>query len=175
MKDSEKIALFYLSSLGMSPIYEPDGNIPPDFLVDGKIAIEVRRLNHNEVSGAGRPRGLESDRIALVRSMKEMLPSLGPPKIGNSWFVHYRFSRPVYPVAKLKRAVQEVLVAFRDGQIDGTRFAITDRFELTLIPSSKVFPDYFVLGGYVDRDTTGWLVPDLEKNIRICVREKSEK
>ncbi|MEZ4719401.1 MAG: hypothetical protein R2851_25450 [Caldilineaceae bacterium] len=34
-------------------VYEPDGNIPPDFLVDERIAIEVRRLNQNFVDPEG--------------------------------------------------------------------------------------------------------------------------
>jgi hypothetical protein len=31
------------------------------------------------------------------------------------------------------------------------------------------------LGGYVDRNAGGWLIPELEKNIRICVKKKTEK
>ena len=31
-------------------VFEPDGNIPPDFVVEGRIAVEVRRLNQNSVS-----------------------------------------------------------------------------------------------------------------------------
>ena len=32
--------------------YEPDGNIPPDFLIDNNIAIEVRRLNEHDNNGS---------------------------------------------------------------------------------------------------------------------------
>jgi len=39
-------------------VYEPDGNTPPDFLVNGTIAVEVRRLNQNEIIESGH-RGLE--------------------------------------------------------------------------------------------------------------------
>jgi hypothetical protein len=48
MNSKEKIAQNYLVSLGFKDIvFEPDGNIPPDFAVEGKIAVEVRRLNQN--------------------------------------------------------------------------------------------------------------------------------
>ena len=50
MKQEEKWVEEYLTHRGFRDIvYEPDGNVPPDFLIDGKIAIEVRRLNqHHE-------------------------------------------------------------------------------------------------------------------------------
>jgi hypothetical protein len=31
------------------------------------------------------------------------------------------------------------------------------------------------LGGFSDHDSGGWIIPELEKNIRICAREKTEK
>ena len=46
MKWEEKKAHEYLKAIGSKEIkYEPDGNIPPDFVLDSKTAIEVRRLN----------------------------------------------------------------------------------------------------------------------------------
>jgi hypothetical protein len=49
MKRDEKKAREYLESLGFKQIiYEPDGNIPPDFLVESSIAIEVRCLNQHK-------------------------------------------------------------------------------------------------------------------------------
>ena len=56
-----------LRSLELGPVvYEPDGNVPPDFAIDGSIAVEVRRLNQNyeEPDGA---EGLEELRIPLLR------------------------------------------------------------------------------------------------------------
>ena len=45
MDSSERIAYQYLSHQGFSDVaYEPDGNVPPDFLLNGRIAVEVRRL-----------------------------------------------------------------------------------------------------------------------------------
>ena len=48
MKREEKIANDYFISVGFNKIlYEPDGNIPPDFLLNDSIAVEVRRLNQH--------------------------------------------------------------------------------------------------------------------------------
>jgi len=59
MNDSEKSVYEYLVGQGFGTVvYEPDGKVPPDFLVDGRIAVEVRRLNQNEKTATG-SRGLE--------------------------------------------------------------------------------------------------------------------
>jgi hypothetical protein len=59
MDQSEQLAKQYLCALGFeSIVYEPDGNIPPDFLADDRVAVEVRRLNQNEMIESGN-RGLE--------------------------------------------------------------------------------------------------------------------
>jgi hypothetical protein len=74
MNDSEAQALKYLSSLGYSQVvYEPDGRIPPDFLVKGRIAIEVRRLNYNYIDEAGHVQGVETSQFALMRYMRGLL------------------------------------------------------------------------------------------------------
>ena len=176
MKDSEVLALRYLSSLGLTSIdYEPDGNVPPDFLANGRIAIEVRRLNQNFVAESGEVGGIEKARFDLLRCVRGVLSSLGPPAMAQSWFVCYEFCRPLPPLLKLRREIREVLLAFRAGQIDDRRIRICDRFSLELIPSSVTLSHYFVLGGYQDLDSGGWLVAELERNLRICIREKGDK
>lgn len=173
--DEETKASLYLSSLGFSPVHEPDGNVTPDFLVDGRIAIEVRRLNYNVINESGHAIGIESDQFALLSCMRGLLPTLGPPTKDNSWFVHYRFSRPLGPLKQLRTAIKSALVAFRDQPVDNREFCIQNCLTLKLFPSTKVFRDHFVLGGYSDHNTGGWLALELEKNIRICLQEKSEK
>lgn len=61
MNPTEALALSYLKSVTLGEVvHEPDGNIPPDFPVDGRVAVEVRRLNQNSSSlSADRPQALE--------------------------------------------------------------------------------------------------------------------
>ncbi len=48
MNREESVVRQYLEHVGFQDIkYEPDGNIPPDFLVGGRVAVEVRRLNQH--------------------------------------------------------------------------------------------------------------------------------
>lgn len=52
MDATENIVSDHLSYRGFANVqYEPDGNIPSDFLLDGNTAIEVRRLNQNYFDG----------------------------------------------------------------------------------------------------------------------------
>ena len=69
MDDSEARIAAYLAHRGFTDVvYEPDGNVPPDFLVDGRIAVEVRRLNLNAVTGT-EYQGLEEASILLCTPM----------------------------------------------------------------------------------------------------------
>jgi hypothetical protein len=77
MDDSERLADQYLRSFGIGAvIYEPDGNMPPDFCVGGRIAVEVRRLNQNYEFSDGTKQGLEERAIPLWKKFKAHLPSL---------------------------------------------------------------------------------------------------
>jgi hypothetical protein len=61
MDEAEAHIHKYLAHRGFVDIkHEPDGNVPPDFLVNDRIAVEVRRLIQHEDS-AGRPRGLSEN------------------------------------------------------------------------------------------------------------------
>lgn len=176
MKESEEFALAYLKSLGFTEIvYEPDGNIPPDFLLDGRIAVEVRRLNRNVATSPGNPTGIESAQFQLLNCIRPILKSLGPSKDGLSWFVHYIFSRPIPSASLIRREVTRVLSEFRDGKRGKQEFRVSDNFTIGLIRATNRFPDCFVLGGSLDEDSGGWLVPDLIRNINQCSREKMHK
>ena len=73
MNREEKIAKVYLKSLGFkNVVFEPDGNIPPDFSIDGRIAVEVRRLNQNFFT-KDEAQGLKEARIPLFRLLQSSL------------------------------------------------------------------------------------------------------
>lgn len=174
MDKSEQIAESHLKSRGFqSIVYEPDGNIPPDFLVDGQIAVEVRRLNQNEDTAEG-PRGLEEVAIPLQGAVKRLLKELGPSRGGESWYVMYDFRRPL--AADWRPALRGSLMAFRDGPERQTgRRAVAPRLKVNLIRAGRSYQDFFVLGGYADGDSGGFVLSELNRNIRICVLDKTNK
>jgi hypothetical protein len=177
MDDSEKLADEYLRSLARGAVvYEPDGNRPPDFLVNGTIAVEVRRLNQNEITESGH-RGLEVTRIPLAARIRKLLSTFGPPRSGISWFVCYDFRRPLPEWRELSSALREYLLAFRDNPETSPEVSATicNGFEIELRRAGNSYPQFFVPGGSADDDTGGWILQETQKNLRLCIEEKTRK
>lgn len=180
MKADERVAEAYLKHRGFAHVvFEPEGKSkPPDFLVDGKIAVEVRRLNqHEAITPPGaRPRGLEELAIPLWHNFQKLLASLGPPTAGVSWYVDISYHRPVPDGRPVQRAVARHLRAFRNSP---TQQAMTinvfPSLTLKLFPAGPVYADCFVFAGAGDRDAGGFVTPELERNIGICIDDKTAK
>jgi hypothetical protein len=180
LDDSETIANKYLAHRGFQKIdFEPEGKSkPPDFLVDDRIAVEVRRLNQNELctTPGTKPRGLEEVAIPVWKNIQQLLPSLGHPKGQFSWYVFIRYSRPVPGRRQIEDAIRQHLGAFRDNPTQKpATIQIFDNLVLKLFPAGRLYPDYFVMGGRSDYDTGGWVIPELERNLKICIDDKTAK
>lgn len=176
MDATEKLVADHLAHRGYANvIYEPDGNIPPDFLVDETIAIEVRRLNQNHFDGTD-AKGLEEVAIPLWDRIENLTNSLGAPTEGESWFVSFTFTRPVEPWKSLRPKLRQALVTFKAASFkqNGT-IAKTKGFELDVLRASKPDATMFVMGACSDNDEGGWLFCEMETNIRHCANEKSRK
>jgi hypothetical protein len=140
MYTSEQHAEKYLRTLFTSVVYEPDGNISPDFLADNYIAVEVRRLNQNEET-TGVSRGLEETAIPTRRRIQKLLESLGPPTSNKSWFVFFSFRRPLAPWKELAPKIKNRLAEFQRNQTQTNRTIYNDgNFELDVHEASKVHP-----------------------------------
>ena len=178
MDRSESFVRLHLHHRGFDDVvYEPSPNEPPDFLVNGKIAIEVRRLNQNFVTTSGKIYGLEEDSISLWRGLKEMLPQLGPITFAHTWSVVAEFSRPVAGWNKLKRKIEAALLAFSrlPSKPLAARIRIWKRFSLRLDYHPSRRGTFFTFGGLRDFDAEGSLVSKLEANIAHCSLEKERK
>lgn len=175
MDASEAVVEKLLKHLGFqSIIYEPDGNTPPDFLVDGRIAVEVRRLNQNYDSGDGR-RGLEEASIPLWHKLERLAHSLGSGA-NESWYLYYRFGRPVKPWKELKPKLRSALVEFMAQSERRAGRVYTDgNFELEVIPASQPLEHNFRMGGVSDHQSGGSIVAEMLQNIDHCVTEKLQK
>ena len=176
MDTSEILVKAYLKSCGFAEIeYEPDGNVPPDFLCDKQVAVEVRRLNQNHNDGQG-SKGLEETAIPLWEYVHEFLLKLGPPTYNQSCFVFYRFSRPVPKWRALRlrlKAELEPFMADRDAQ--PFEMALDGGFKLEVFPASEIHPTFFVPGGHTDRESGGFLITEMETNLKLCILEKTMK
>jgi hypothetical protein len=171
MDRTESQALEFLRSRGFNDaVYEPDGNIPPDFAC-GRIAVEVRRLNQHDEFG----RGLEVSAVPLVMKFRKLLASLGPP-LTTSWFVTFQYRRPVETWRSLRPKIEAALAVFRDTPIDGVvRIPVSDGFSLGIIKASQLHDSRFVHGGHTDHDSGGWIASETIRNLAIVIPEKSRK
>jgi hypothetical protein len=176
MDRSESHAEAYLKHLGLTPVvYEPDGNVPPDFCVSDGIAVEVRRLNQHYESPDG-PRALERDLFPIADGMRSLLAKVETRSSGRSWFVVYHYRRPVALWRELKPQVERLLNQFvTEEPVEQERYRIGTSFSLRFHPASEPMDRRFVLGGFTDRDAGGWLLHELQRNLQICIAEKTRK
>jgi hypothetical protein len=171
---SEELAKVYLESLCLGAVlYEPSGNIPPDFSI-GDIGIEVRRLNQNHESSEGY-NGLESDQFGLLRYVENLLPTYGPASGGMGWWVFYYFWRP-FDGKAVKQALPKELAAFKAApNPDGIEIKLTSGFELEIRPARIPVANYFMVGGFGDRDQGGFVASEIIRNLNLCIAEKTAK
>jgi hypothetical protein len=176
MDESESLVKAHLVHCGFKRIiYEPDGNNPPDFLLDDRIAVEVRRLNQNELTESGRLKGLEEDRIPTQRRFQQLLHSLGPASSGMSWFVRYSLRRPLARWKDIEPELRRQLEIFRNDARSQKlcRIRVAKGFDIEIIhKASKCHPTCFLDGGGSDGDTGGFILAETQKNLRLCVAEK---
>lgn len=174
----EEIAKVWLEMEGHVNIYRPY-NDPPDYVVNGRHAVEVRRLNRMSVTN-GKTRGEEEFLFHLGDVVKGVLEEFGPPPPGkHSWYVDCDY---VVDLARLlkkqkkkegfKKKIREFLKSFNCSEIMG--FRLEDGIRLSLRSAYKSLSHKFVLGE-VEDPTTGMVLSELIENIPRCIKEKTDK
>lgn len=174
MDKHEKIAYEYLKSKGFKDIeYEPDGNVPPDFLVDKKYAIEVRRLNENIIINEGYE-GLEEKEIPLYQKVQKVISSFDKSTNG-SCSVWYKFSRPIPKLKTVENELKELFINFLKDDRHRLDTRLNCGIEVTITKSVINLEKKFYLAGLSDKDSGGYIVELVDKNLRLCIEEKTRK
>lgn len=172
MDSCEALARDHLLGRGYRDVvYEPDGKVPPDFVLDGRIAVEVRRLNQNERHPT-RAIGLNVVAGPLLARIQSLCHEHGAAN-GASWWVTVRFRRPVPPRDRLLAETRTFLDGVRSRR--SSRQAVIDTVELRAIPRPDQRGKTFELGVVVDEDSHGPVFGELERNLRLVIHEKSLK
>jgi hypothetical protein len=177
MKAEEQVAKNYLDGLRVGAVsFEPDGNIPPDFSLGSRSGVEVRKLNQQHF-GETVPKGLEELAIPLWKMLAEEIPKFDTHYRGRSYWVGVEFGRPfqesrVETAKALRLSLKDFL---RRGGRAPAELAVSDNLKLIICPASPVRPRVFRLGGGMDWDSGGGLIPMYVDNISYCIEEKSQK
>jgi hypothetical protein len=179
MEQSEAWAKDYLLRRGFKAedlVFEPDGNVPPDFLIEDRIAVGVRRLNQQWQAALGDLEPVEKFSTSLLIRLRKLLDSFRPPSNGVSWYVFHRFERPQL-TKNWEPILRRELQPLQDGQIQDRErtIHIDAHFNVRLVRRAAPGSSTFIWGRGSDFDNGGWVIPELEKNLAICIDDKSKK
>lgn len=175
MKREEKLANEYFTFEGFKGIqYEPDGNVPPDFLLNKSIAVEVRRLNQH-FNWQKKQRSLEELEYKLIPRFRNLLLTFDSFKIDSSAFISIIYNRPLKVDKDLMREIDKILLDHIPNIKEERRFEIRDNLTIKIFPSMKRLSSTYVLGMISDHDVGGFVVSEIYKNLNLIVEEKASK
>jgi hypothetical protein len=176
MKWDEKIAERFLKSLNQGLVeHEPNGNVTPDFLLNTKTGVEVRRLNQNYVLPDGSLEGYEKVAASGWKAMERILKEFGPSVDGESWYVFFSVRSPVN-WGQCTAYVRKWLAEFKAAEHRHEQtLTFGDTFQLDLMRASKDAGGFFCLRGGGNADWDGAILAEVERNLRLCVAEKESK
>lgn len=173
MDHSELRAMEHLRSRGFMDIhFEPDGNVPPDFLVEARIAVEVRQLNQRVKDG---DRGVDETGVPFRQRIDRVLTEFGKSAAGTHW-LNLRYRRPLADkkgvVAETRAFAAEVLA----GRVPiGTRHPIGANAVLEYVHFGIGPGDAIRVGVTSDQDLGGFVLHELRRSLEKCIDQKSRK
>ncbi len=175
MNKDEKIALDFLKSKGFNNIkYEPAGNVPPDFIVNGNVAIEVRRLNQNKLIN-NKYKPLETLQYKITQKITQIIQEFETDSFSTTLIVAISYSRPLKInktlIQKIKKEINYNLLS----QAKRKSVMINENLELSFYRSDIDLGKSIILGFVSDDDAGGFVVSNIYENIKIVIPEKEMK
>ena len=175
MKIEEQIALEFLKQYSNNIKPEPDGNITPDFLLDGRIAVEVRRFNQYHIKANGKWEGLEAVEYSLLDKIKIILDSFSSMEHQFSVHVSVDFKRPVELKSFKEEACNKVETYVREHFGEKKTIQIGNNISIYMTPLSKKYEKPFVCCGVMDLDNGGFVIENIFNPLPFIISEKEGK
>ena len=179
VNEDEEIARIWLEMTGHFDIRL--GDDPPDYVVEDRYAVEVRRLNRM-VEADGRNEGEEVSLYPLSAIVNDVLQKLGPPHPGeHCWYVDINYEIDVGQPPKkwqkkkkeqIKTKLREVLRLF-DGR-EGVTIQVGCGISLVFWRAYEPLSQRYLLN-QVDDPGAGWVLANLIPSIKSCIEEKTGK
>ncbi len=179
MDAAEEKAKKYLWERGFTDIvHEPDGNIPPDFLVDNKIAIEVSRLNihcENQENGQ-KPYAYEQYFPKVWQGLEQLLKKFGSTSNGESWYVDFSLVHPFKGWTTIKGDVMKALTQFKESErLPSTRYRIQNSLEISFTKCGTQNEYFYAMGGGSEDEMGCLVVGEIYRNLKIVIEKKEQK
>lgn len=175
MNIEEQLAKTYLTHLGYQDIrFEPDGNTPPDLLLNGNIAVEVRRFNQYFPNG-DKMEALEELEYKLVPKITSILLEYEHVCTPHSVFVFIDFERPLKPSKEVYNEVRKTLNNYLSNFGEKETLKVNDKLTLLIYPVDERLSSPFVLGGSGDGDSGGLVVANVHAHLPFVIAEKEKK
>ena len=172
MDPTEEHVREYLVLNGYSDIrYEPDGKVPPDFLVDGCIAVEARRLNQRDCDGL---RGLEETRIPVQMRLARLIRSASSDSNDKKW-IDIDMSRPLPDWDDVESEVVRFLKRIDAGACPVGSVVAVGNLRLVYRSRTRSDAGVFVPASLHDEDWGGFVVAEQIRSLSLCIKEKSRK
>ncbi|ENL1175841.1 hypothetical protein AB4S83_004342 [Vibrio vulnificus] len=175
-REENLIAELFLGQ-GYSLKIEPDGNVPPDLVLDDKIAVEVTRLS-KIINVHSSPKSIDNDSSSVIAKLKK---AINTPK--NSETQPHRYSVTAIikrPFGNLKKVTTDIKVKLKE--IDNSEFTENEvRIEISKSISIKISKrnidngNGFLLTGIIDLDAAYHDKEIMLASINFCHTSKAKK
>jgi hypothetical protein len=134
-------------------------------------------LNQHYEAEDGETTGLEVGSFPLYGLVHKLLADYDHLFAGKTYFVYLRFRRPIEKGKVVKKSVKKALDEFLKSPSEKTvEVKIIDNLSIKIIPAGTPRKGkLYLMAGYTDRDSGGWVLSELERNILICSEEKLVK
>jgi hypothetical protein len=137
--------------------------------------VEVRRLNENYFRD-GTGTGLEQDQVPLRQSFASVLAEFTEPNEVQSYWIAYRFKRPIGRLSSIKQHAKRELTEFlRTMPATPYEVQLLANVSLTVLTANRKSRERFRIASWSDWDSGGWVKQLYSQNIRHCIQEKTEK
>ena len=175
MNQDEKIAEAYLKKSYMNVVYEPDGNIPPDFSVNGNIGVEVRRLNQQHREN-GHTKGLEEQGIPLKKAVEAEISPYPKDPNGNNYWLTLRYQRDIGKISVIRKNVKLAIGAFQ-AQSERIPFSykLSENAKIEFVARANNLSRKYKIAIESDEDSGGWVVDMYVQDTTHCINEKEQK
>ena len=170
MKIEEKIAESYFKSIGHDDIiFEPNGNRTPDFLINGHVAVEVRRLNQFY-----KKKPLEDKWYNVAPKIIKQIESFQKLNHTKSAFVSIAFRRPIKLNKLVTKRIDEILNHHIGNLENEAKYNVTETLEINIFPSEKKLETVYHLGSIADFDEGGFVLGNIYNSLKLIVASKSK-